>query len=153
MGTVKTHRFEVRTRWLGGRQLALEAPGKPALTVATPPDFKDGVPGVWSPEELLVGSLATCFELTLVAIAEYRGVPISSLEVDAKGYLERKDDRYEFLVIEVDAELATDSEHEHEAREIALIAKERCIVGAALSTPVVLSVEVRTSDAVAVPAA
>jgi organic hydroperoxide reductase OsmC/OhrA len=153
MGTVKTHRYEVRTHWLGGRQLTLEAPGKTAITVATPPDFKDGVPGVWSPEELLVGSLATCFELTLVAIADYRGVPISALEVDAKGYLERKDDRYQFLVIEVDAKLATDPEHEHEAGEIAALAKERCIVGVALSTPVVLSAEVRTSDAAAVSAA
>ena len=153
MGIVKAHRYEARTSWLGGRRLTLEAPGKPVLSVATPPDFKDGVPGVWSPEELLVGSVATCFELTLVAIADYRGVPLNAISVGATGYLERKDGRYHFVVIELDAELETDAGHEHEATEIALLAKERCIVGAALATPVELSVEVRVPGMVAVPAA
>ena len=153
MGMVKAHRYEVRTTWMGGRRLVLDAPGKPLLSVATPPDFKDGVPGVWSPEELLVGSLATCFELTLVAIADYRGVPLNAIEVDATGYLEQKDRRYHFVVIELDAKVETDSEHEHEVKELALQAKERCIVGAALATPVQLSVEVRVSGAAPVPVA
>jgi hypothetical protein len=29
MGIVKTHRYETRARWLGGRRLVLEAPDKP----------------------------------------------------------------------------------------------------------------------------
>jgi organic hydroperoxide reductase OsmC/OhrA len=52
MGMTKDHRYEVRTRWTGGREVAVESSKKPDLQVATPPDFKGGVRGVWSPEEL-----------------------------------------------------------------------------------------------------
>ena len=143
MGMVKAHRYEVRTHWLGGRCLALESHGKPALRVATPPDFKDGVKDVWSPEELLVGSLGTCFELTLVAIAERWHVQLNAVEVEAVGHVESVDGQYRFLLIELEALIAVDPEHEHEARELALLAKDRCIIGTALSTPVELKVEIR----------
>jgi organic hydroperoxide reductase OsmC/OhrA len=142
MGIVKAHRYEVRAHWLGGRRLALESHGKPALGVATPPDFKDGVKDVWSPEELLVGSLATCFELTLVAIADRWRVPLHAVEVTGTGHLEPIDGRFRFLLIELDVCVTVDPEHLDEATEIALLAKDRCIVGGALATPVETKVKV-----------
>ena len=143
MGMVKAHRYGVRTEWLGGRCLTLESHGKPPLRIATPPDFKDGVKDVWSPEELLVGSLATCFELSLVAIADHWHVPLDAAEVEAIGHVESVDGQYRFLLIELDARIAVDPEHEQEARELALLAKDRCIIGTALRTPVELKVEIR----------
>ena len=142
MGMVKAHRYEVRTHWLGGRRLELEAYGKPAIGVATPPDFKDGVKDVWSPEELLVGSLATCLQLTLVAIADRWQVPLQAVDVTGTGHIEPTEGRYRFLLIQLDVRVATDPAHRDEAREIALLAKDRCIVGAALTTPVEVNVEV-----------
>ena len=47
MRFVKVHRYGVRTNPTGSRTLALEAPGKPKLEIATPPDFEDGIDGVW----------------------------------------------------------------------------------------------------------
>jgi organic hydroperoxide reductase OsmC/OhrA len=146
MGLVKTHRYEVRSRWLADRRLELTATDKPTLEVATPPDFKGGVHGVWSPEELLVGSLATCLELTLVAIAEHRRVPLHGVAVDATGQLERRDGRYRFAVIELDVEAETDAEHAHELEELVVLAKERCIVGETLTAPIQLTVEVRARE-------
>jgi organic hydroperoxide reductase OsmC/OhrA len=152
MGMVKAHRYEVRSQWLGGRRLALESFGKPALRVATPPDFKGGVKDVWSPEELLVGSLVTCFELTLVAIADRWHVPLHAVQVAGTGHIEPVDGRYRFLLIELDAHLTVDPEHANEAHELALLAKDRCIVGAALTTPIELKVAVGVPET-AVPAA
>ena len=71
----EVHRYGVRTHCTGPQSLDLEAPGKPMLRVATPPEFRHGVRCVWTPEELLVASLAACYELTVAAIAEYKGVP------------------------------------------------------------------------------
>ena len=136
MGTLKALSFPVQARWLGGRLLRLGAREKPALRVATPPEFKNGVPGIWSPEDLLVGSLAACYELTLVALAERHGVPLHTLRVDATGHLERKPDGYGFASLELDVELTTDPERELDAEEIALLAKRQCIVGRALDVPV-----------------
>jgi organic hydroperoxide reductase OsmC/OhrA len=142
------HRYGVRADREGPQSLSLEAPGKPLLHVATPPDFRNDVPGVWTPEELLIGSLAACFELTVAAIADYKGVPLHAVRVDATGHVERKDSRYRFLLIELDVDLETDAGHESDAEHVAEVAKDRCIVGSALDVPVRLSVETRAASVV-----
>lgn len=145
MGIFKVHRYGVRSRWLGRRDLRLEAPGKSALHVTTPPEFGGSDPHVWSPEELLVGSLATCYELTLAAVAERRRLPLRSARVDATGHLERKNGRFAFVVIEVDAELEVDAGREREARDVAQLAKEHCIVAGAITPPIDLHVETKAA--------
>ena len=121
--------------------MLLEAPGKPHLDVALPSDFKNGVPGVWSPEELLVASLATCFELTMIAVAEYHDVPLHSLRVDATGYVERKDHLYRLALLELDVHAGANPGREDDIERIAAIAHEGCLVGKALDVPVRLEVE------------
>jgi organic hydroperoxide reductase OsmC/OhrA len=152
MSVFKSHRYGVRTEWREGHLVRLEAPGKPSLHVALPSDFKDGVPGVWSPEELLISSLATCFELTMLAVAEYREVPLHSLRVDATGYVEHKDHLYRLVLLELDVHVETDAGCEAEVERIAAVAHEGCLVGKALDIPVRLDVETRApvaADAVA----
>ena len=155
MAIVKTLGFPVQARWFGGRLLRLGAPEKHALRVATPPEFKDGIGGIWSPEDLLVGSLAACYELTLVAIAERLGVPLHTLEVDAVGHLEHAPKGgYSFTALELDVDLATDHGRELDAEEVALLAKKQCIVGRALEVPIHLRrPEVRTASFADVAAA
>ena len=141
MGIFKVHRYGVRTRYEGSQTLSLEAPGKPMLRVANPPEFRNGIDGVWSPEELLIGSLAACYERTLVAIAEYKGMPLHAVRVDGTGHVERKDSKYHFVLFELDIDLETDVGREREAEHVAELAHERCLVGCALDVPVHLSVE------------
>jgi organic hydroperoxide reductase OsmC/OhrA len=152
MSLVKLHRYGVRARSDGSPGLALEAPGKPPLRVASPPEFKDGIPGVWSPEELLIGALATCFERTIVAIAAYRGMPLHAVKVDATGHVLRKDTKYHFRLFELDVALETDEGREHEAERIAELAHERCLVESALDVPVHLSIEVHAASTAGVSA-
>jgi organic hydroperoxide reductase OsmC/OhrA len=85
MSVFTIHRYGVRTEWSEGAEVALSAPGKPVLDIALPSDFKNRAPGVWSPEELLIASLATCFELTMIAEAEHRNVPLHDVRVDSDG--------------------------------------------------------------------
>ena len=59
MSITKDFRYKVGSRL--GRRPDHECHARrtsPSLTVATPPEFKNGVPGVWSPEDLLVASAA-----------------------------------------------------------------------------------------------
>jgi organic hydroperoxide reductase OsmC/OhrA len=140
MSVVKMHRYGVRTYPAGDRRLALEAPGKPRLEVATPPDFKDGISGVWGAEELLIGALASCFELTALAIAERRGVRLHAIQTDATGHIQSKDGCFRFVVFELDVTLETDAGCEHQAESVALLAKDRCIVAGALDVPIHLTV-------------
>lgn len=152
MSVVKIHRYGVRTEPLEGRLLKLEAPGKPALRVATPPEFRNGIPGAWSPEELLIGSLAACYELTAIAIAEYKGIPLYDIRVDGTGHVEHKDGRYQFILFELDVRLESNDAHAHELEHVAELAQERCIVGCAIDVPVRVNVktQVRSRAAAAV---
>ena len=147
MNIFKSHRYGVRTEWHDGRRVSLEAPGKPRLDVSLPSDFENGVPGVWTPEELLIASLATCFELTMMAVAESRNVPLHSLRVDATGYAERKSHVYRLALLELDVHVETDAGREPDVEHIAAVAREGCLVGKAVDVPVRLEVETRTPDA------
>ncbi len=144
MSVFKSHRYGVRSEWHDGRRVSLEAPGRPRLDVALPSDFKNGVPGVWTPEELLIASLATCFELTMIAVAAYRLVPLHALRVDATGYVERKGHLYKLVLLELDVHAETDAGREGEVEHIAAAAHEGCLVGKAVDVPIHMELETRT---------
>lgn len=84
MATVKAHRFPVSIQWKEGRLTQASAPGKPALKVATPPEFKGGIPGVWSPEDLLVAATAACYAVTLLAVSERKRVRLLELKIQRR---------------------------------------------------------------------
>ena len=136
MSIVKTLRFSARVDRLEGRRVELTAPDKRPLDIATPPEFKGGVAGIWSPEELLVGAVASCYELTLAAIAERLDVPLTRVAVDAVGHVEHGKHGYAFTVVELDVELETEPTHEAQARRAAQLSEENCIVARALDVPV-----------------
>jgi len=142
MSVFKSHRYGVRTEWRDGRRVTLAAPGKPILDVALPSDFKNGVPGVWSPEELLIASLATCFELTMIAVADYKSIPLHSVRVDATGHVERKNHAYELILLELDVHVETGTSRHHDVEHVAEMAHEGCLVGKALDVPVRLNLEI-----------
>lgn len=64
--------------------------GKP-VTVSAAPAYK-GSPNAIDPEEMLVGSLASCHMLTFLAIAAGKRLVIDSYEDDAVGVLEKNAD-------------------------------------------------------------
>ena len=144
----KTHRFPVDVRWLSGRVTCAAVTGKPELPVATPPEFRGGVEGVWSPEDLLVASAATCLTVTLVSVAERRGLPLRALGVHGTGSVsQRHDGRFGFTEIELHVVVATDPGFESEAREAVEIAEQSCLVAASLDVPVRVAVDVRAAVA------
>jgi len=147
VSTVKAHRFPVTVQWAGDRLTNVRVAGKPLLPVATPPEFRGTHPDVWSPEDLLVGALASCYAVTLVSVAEWRKVPLFSLRVDGLGHVERRrDGRFAFVAIDLRASIATDEGSVAAAEDAARYAKDACLVGVALDTPVHLELEVAASE-------
>lgn len=137
MGVMKELQFPVSVRWRGGRLTRAESRGKDALELATPPEFRGGLAGYWSPEDLLVTAVCSCFALTLAAVAERREAPLLDATVTATGHMSRRDDgRFGFTVIEVDAQLETVPGGEDAVRTAAIIAEGRCLVAQALDVPV-----------------
>jgi organic hydroperoxide reductase OsmC/OhrA len=158
MAVMKEMQFPVSVRWAGGRLARVGARGKESLQLATPPEFRSGVAGYWSPEDLLVASTCACFVLTLAAVAERREVPLLDVSVSATGHMSHRDDgRFGFTVIEIDAVLETAAGAEEAVAAAAQAAEARCLISEALDVPVHVGVQVRTvadateGDAVNVP--
>ena len=144
MTVTKDFRYKVGVAWEGGRLTNVTSPDKPELTVATPPEFKNGVPGVWSPEDLLVASVASCYAVTLVAVAERRDLPLHDLEVSGTGHLTIRDDgRLGFVAIEITAAIKTDEVSLEAMERTAHYAERACLVSMALDVPVHLEAVVR----------
>ena len=146
MSVVKDFRFPVSVTLVEGRLTEASVAGKPDIQVATPPEFRGGIPGVWSPEDLLVASAASCYAVTLVAVGERADVPVRALSVTAAGHVTRRDDgKFGFVAIELDVRFETDPDLVDAAGRAAAKAKDLCIVTMALDVPVRLGVDVRAA--------
>jgi peroxiredoxin-like protein len=137
MSITKDYRYRVGVDWEGDRLTSVTSSGKPELEVATPPEFKGGLAGVWSPEDLLVASVASCFTVTLVAVLERRDLPLSDLDVTGTGHVTGRDDgRFGFVAIELTAMVRTDQRSVEAVRHAAKYAERACLVSIALDVPV-----------------
>jgi organic hydroperoxide reductase OsmC/OhrA len=147
MSIEKDFRYHVAVAWEGDRVTNVTSPEKPELAVATPPEFKNGVAGIWSPEDLLVASVASCYAVTLVAVAEKRCVPLRALRVTGTGHLTKRDDgRFGFVAIELTASIETELGSMDALRRIARHAERGCLVTQALEIPVHVDLVVRPAE-------
>jgi peroxiredoxin-like protein len=156
MTRAKAFRFPVAVEWKGGPMTVATIGGKPDLAVATPPELGSGVEGVWSPEDLLVASAATCYAVTLSAIARRGNIALSSMGVSGVGQLGPRDDgRFGFTSIDLAVDVETETADSVEAAEEAAERAERgCLIAMALAVPVNVSVSVRAAaGATVLPAA
>lgn len=145
MSVMKEMQFPVSVRWRGGRVAQADSGDKERLELATPPEFRTGVAGYWSPEDLLVTAAASCFVLTLAAVAERSEAPLLDATVTATGHMSRRNEGgLGFTVIEIDAVLETVPGGEKAVRIAAAAAEKRCLIRRALDVPVHVAVDVKT---------
>lgn len=88
MAEARMFYYENEIEWKGEKHGELRGGGVPGIGVGAPPEF-NGREGDWSPEQLLVASLNSCYMLTLLAIAEFSKVSVVSFSSSAKGKLEK----------------------------------------------------------------
>ncbi len=89
------HHYEVKVNWQSDRKGIMSSPVlNEAIEVATPPEFAKGIPGIWSPEHLLVAAVNSCLMTTFLAIAENFKFDFIHFESNADGKLEKVDGKY-----------------------------------------------------------
>jgi organic hydroperoxide reductase OsmC/OhrA len=147
MSVLKDFRFCVGASPLPRRRVRLESAGKPALELAAPPEFRGGTPGMWSPEEFLVASAASCFVLTFDSVALHRDLRGYRIGVEGVGHVARRaEGRLGFVVIELLVDLAVQPGDEEKAERAARAAEQSCIVGHALEVPIELELRIRVDQ-------
>jgi organic hydroperoxide reductase OsmC/OhrA len=137
MSIVKAFRFSTATQWRHGQPTLTVASGRPMISVGAPPEFRGDDPGVWSPEELLVSSAASCLAITLAAVARVREVELERIDVGGFGHVEQAPEGgFHFVAIELLVEVEASGEHPHAIQALVAEAERRCILGRALRVPI-----------------
>jgi len=84
------HLYGAGARGAPSGLVLVHSAGLPDLETAPPPEF-DGPGGVWSPETLLVASMADCYILTFRGVSRAARLEWETLEAQVEGTLERVD--------------------------------------------------------------
>ena len=112
------------------------------VEVAPPVEF-DGVGDVWSPEELLMSSVANCLVLSFKSIARAYDLNWLHIECSADGQLEKVDRRVTFTKVHTRVTLTiTSVEDESKAKRILEKAEDTCFITNSLSAETSLSFDI-----------
>jgi peroxiredoxin-like protein len=141
------HRYHVTAWWTAGRTGIAKTDSAPnAIHFTAPPEFH-GLKGRWTPEDLLLGALASCFTTTFHAIAGYVRFEYTDLETEVEGVISKADSGYSFSEIVLRPSLTIPSEKERKrAVELLEKAKALCLVSRALATAQRFEPKVEVSD-------
>jgi organic hydroperoxide reductase OsmC/OhrA len=138
------HRYAVLLGGGAEGYAALTAAGLANLPSAPPLEF-DGPGDAWSPEQLLLAAVGSCFLFTLRVVAQASRLDFISLELATEGTVDRRDGALCFTEIVLRPRLlipaGTDPER---ACRVLERAKKTCLVSVSLSTPIRLEPEIAT---------
>jgi len=128
------HRFRVVAWWASGRTGIAKSSSAPnAIHFTSPPAF-GGLEGRWTPEDLLLCAVASCYTTTFRTLAEYSKFEYTDLQVEADGVINKGASGYSFGEVSIHANLTISQEEERvQASKLLHKAKELCLVSRALS--------------------
>ena len=139
----EVHFYNTNIEWKTGRQGELSLEGFPTITVATPPEFPQGVPNTWSPEHLFVASANICLMTTFLAIAENSKLKFSSYSAGSTGKMERVEGKYVISEIELKPRIVIQEEKDREkALRIIEKAEKGCLISRSMNAKTILSPEI-----------
>jgi peroxiredoxin-like protein len=131
------HSYSVSVTWMNDRIGWGEAPGvREPVKFSAPPEF-GGEPGLWSPEQLLVFAVGSCFLSTLLALTERNHLVVVGYRAEAEGRIERTPGQgYRFTELVIRPELVVEKESDLALAQRLLEKAERaCIVSNSLAMP------------------
>ena len=122
--------FEVELKRTAERKGILTAKDvKGCIEIATAPEFKGGVPDVWTPEHLFLGSLSSGFMTTYLALADKRNLKVAHITCTAIGQINLYEAHLEFTTINLYPKIFIKSETDTAlANELLLSAYMYCII-------------------------
>jgi organic hydroperoxide reductase OsmC/OhrA len=130
----EVNRFRVVAWWASGRTGIAKSTSAPnAIHFTSPPAF-GGLEGRWTPEDLLLSAVASCYTTTFRTLAEYSKFVYTDLQVEVEGVIVKAETGYKFVEFSICADLTIPQEAER-ARAINLLHKAQglCLVSRALA--------------------
>jgi len=117
-------------------EVQVTSPGLDDISTTSPPEF-GGPEGTWSPETLLVASIADCFNLTFRAIARASKFEWFELECDAEGRLEKFNSITRFTFFKLKAKLRVpEGTINAKAERLLQMAENSCLITNSLAADI-----------------
>ena len=137
------HHYAVSASAKSDTSIRLDSPGLEPIESAGPAEF--GGPGdLWSPETLLVATIADCLILSFRAIARAARLDWLSLKVDAVGDLDKVGRKTQFVRFKLRAELEIpEGSSEDKARKLLEKADKTCLITNSMKAPSHLEMDIR----------
>jgi len=141
------HRYESHLTGGPSGYAHVSSAGVPVLRTAAPADF-DGPGDAWSPEQLLLASVQSCYLFTLRAVAHASHLEFLTLELKAEGVVDRQGGVTRFTELTLRPRLSVPPETDP-ARVQAVLDKTKraCLVSASLDTPIRIEADIRVAAA------
>jgi peroxiredoxin-like protein len=132
------HSYQVDLVWREARKGEISSPVlNTTIEVATPPEFANGMQGIWSPEHLYTAAVNSCFMTTFLAIAENSKLRFTGFSCRAKGRLEQVDGKYRMTEVDLFPTLKLVEETDLEkAERILLKAEKACLISNSITAKV-----------------
>ena len=141
----QTHYYQVKVNWKKDRKgtvssNVLHAP----VEVATPPEFPQGIPGIWSPEHLLIAAVNSCLMTTFLAIAENSKFEFLNFESNAVGKLEKIEGKFMISEITLSPVVSVKYEKDKEKATRLLEKSEAvCLISNSIKSKIILEPHIR----------
>ena len=136
------HRYKAAAQGNTEGVIDTSSPGLESIPVTPPPEF-GGPEGNWSPETLLVSSVANCFILTFRAVARASKFEWNALTVEVDGILDRVERQTRFTEFYIDVTLRLPSGADaHKAHRLCEKSEQVCLVTNSLTGKKILNVAI-----------
>ena len=125
-----SHLYNVQLKWNNGRIGELSSPElNTKIEVATPPQFPEGIEGIWSPEHLFTAAVNSCFMTTFLSIAENSHLEFKTFTCDASGILDQIDGKFLMTAVTLNPRLIIYKEEDKEKAIRILVKSEKaCLI-------------------------
>lgn len=144
------YRYEVKVNWESDRMGLMSSPVlNTKIEVATPPEFTKGMPGIWSPEHLLVAAVNSCLMTTFLAIAENFKFDFIHFESNAIGTLEKVDGKLMMseVVLSPVLTIAPDADKEKAIR-ILEKSEAACLIANSVKATIIFKPAIKIAEAI-----
>jgi len=127
-------KYRVVAWWGSGRTgLTTSSSAPNAIHFTAPPEF-GGLERRWTPEDLLLSAVASCYTTTFHALAERSKLEYADLEVGVEGSVRKTDSGYSFNELVIRPSLTISGEEDQTlALRLLQKAKTMCLVARALA--------------------
>jgi organic hydroperoxide reductase OsmC/OhrA len=147
---MESHVYNVNLSWSHGRkgkmcspELVLASSESPCIEVATPPEFPNGMAGVWSPEHLFTAAVVSCFMTTFLSIAENSRLGFKSFTCGSSGKLDMLNGKLQMTEVRLFPAVTLASESDRE-RALRVLGKTEaaCLISNSIISNVIMTPEV-----------